>query len=195
MKRALTPQEKRTIRLAGIGLAVYLTLFGGFMLVKALDRSRADYRAEVAEARALRDKIQTYRDKADLIGDLMERYHMDPTRLSRTNVIAEASAALQKAATEAGISPGTIRESAARGTGKEIASIQLEGAGNVQGLMSLLYHLPTLGYPLILDELQITSGGPMPGAVKFNMTIAVLDFEQWSKAQAPSQAQEEPSGA
>ncbi len=193
MKRALTPQEKKTIRIAGIGLAVYLTLFGGFMLVKSLEARRAAYAKEVAEARALRDKIQTYRDKAELIGDLMERYHMDPTRLSPSNVVAEASAALQKAATAAGVNPGTIRESAARNAGKEIASIQLEGAGNVQGLMSLLYHLPTLGYPLILDELQITSGGGMPGAVKFNMTIAVLDFEQWSKAQ--SQAQEEPPGA
>jgi hypothetical protein len=193
MKRALTPQEKRTIRIAGIGLAIYLTAFGGFVFCKALEQRRAAYRAEVAQAQALRDKIQIYRDKADLIGELMERYHMDPTKLSHTNVVAEASAALQKAASEAGVAAGTVRESAARGTGKEIASIQLEGAGNVQGLMALLYHLPTLGYPLILDELQITSGGPMPGAVKFNMTIAVLDFDAWSKAQA--QAQEEPPGA
>ena len=94
----------------------------------------------------------------------------------------ETQAALQKAAMAAGVAPGTIRELSARGTGKEIASIQFDGAGNVQGLMSLLYHLPTLGYPLLLDEMQITSDGRMPGAVKFHLTIAVIDFEQWSQS-------------
>lgn len=183
MKRELSPQEKRTIRIAGIALGVYLVLFCGFLLWKGLETRRAAYRDEVAEAQGLREKLEIYKDKAALIGDLMERYHMDPTMLARTNVVAEASAALQKAAMAAGINPGTIRETPAQGTAREVASIQFEGSGRVEGLMSLLYHLPALGYPLLLDEMQITSDPRMPGGVKFNLTIAVLDFEKWSQTQ------------
>jgi hypothetical protein len=39
--------------------------------------------------------------------------------------------------------------------------------------------LETLGYPLILDSVQINPDATKPGMVKLNLTIVILDFEQW----------------
>ena len=39
--------------------------------------------------------------------------------------------------------------------------------------------LQTLGYPLILDSVQISSDPMRPGMIKLNLTIIILDFEQW----------------
>lgn len=182
MKRALTPQEKRTIRLAAIVLGIYLVGFAAFLLWKGIEKRRAEYNADVAQAAQLRETIQVHRDKAALIEELMARFHMDPTTLSRTSIVAQASAAIQKAATEAGVNPGTIRESSGLGAEREIATIQVEGSGPAPAVMSLLYHMERLGFPLLMDSLQLTSDPRMPGAVKLNLTIVILDFEQWRAA-------------
>src|SRR5437773_38195 len=87
-------------------------------------------------------------------------------------------------------------ESPARPSAKELASIQLEISGQVQAVITLLHRLDTLGYPLIIDSVQINSGagrqsgpaggrtGPMeptgaPGMVKISLTIVILDYDPW----------------
>ena len=47
--------------------------------------------------------------------------------------------------------------------------------------MATLHRLETLGYPLILDSVQISSDPTKPGMIKLNLTIIILDFEQWKK--------------
>ena len=81
--------------------------------------------------------------------------------------------------TSGGVQLGPIRESAARPSAKELASIQLEGNGPVPALLTFLHRLETLGYPLILDSVQISSDPTRPGMIKLNLTIIILDFEQW----------------
>jgi hypothetical protein len=93
--------------------------------------------------------------------------------------VAEASAAIQQSALTGQVQLGPIRESPPRPSAKELASMQLEGIGPVPAVMKFLHRLETLGYPLILDSVQINPDATKPGMVKLNLTIVILDFEQW----------------
>ena len=183
--RTLTPQEKRTIRIAGVGIAIYLALFCGFKVWQFFERQRADYRKLLVEADDLKREVKRYEGKIAVTKKLMETFHMDPAKLTRTTVVAEASAAIQKAARDGGFQLGTMRESPARPGSKELSSIQLEGSGPVQATMGLMSRLETCGYPLIIDSSQISADPTKPGQIKLNLTIIILDFEPLEKAEGP----------
>jgi len=182
--RTLTPSEKRTIRIAAIGIAAYLALFGTFKIWQFFHHQRVAYLQLVDAAQNLKLELKPYDDKVAVVKKLMENFHLDPAKLSRPTVVADASAAIQKAAMGGGIQVGPIRESAAQSSSKALGTIQFEGAGQVAAAMSLLHNLPNLGYPLVVDAVQITSDPTRPGQVKLSLTIIVLDFEQWKKAEA-----------
>src|ERR1041385_3747691 len=184
--RTLTDSEKRTIRYATIGIAAYLVLFGGFQAWKFFEKRRADYQQVVKEAQDLKAEVRRYEDRIAVVKKLMENFQLDPAKLTKASVVADASAALQKAAQGSGIQVGPIRESPARPTSRELGSIQFEGSGPVQATMGLLHRITTLGYPLIIDSAQFTPDSTRPGQLKFNVTIVVLDFEQWKEAPTPN---------
>ena len=183
--RTLTPQEKRTVRYAGVGIAIYLALFGGIKVWKFFERQRTDYRQLLAEAEILKLEVKRYETKIERTKKLMETFHMNPARLTRATVVAEASAAIQKAAKEGGFQLGPVRESPPRPSSKELASIQLEGSGPVQASLSLISRLETCGYPLIIDSAQLSADPMKPGQIKLNLTIIILDFEPLKKTEAP----------
>ena len=182
MKRDMTNREKRLIRFGAIGVGIYLVLF---FVWKPLQHRRSDYEQLVQDARLLKQKIQPYNDRADAVKKLMDTFQMDPAKLSRATVVGEASAAIQKAAAGSGIQIGPVRESPARASGKELASVQVEGTGPVPAVMALIKRLETLGYPLVIDSIQLTQQSNPPGQVKMNLTILILDFEQWKKEGQP----------
>jgi hypothetical protein len=185
--RTLSDQEKRTVRLASVVLAAGLLLAGGLWCGRRLQARRAAYRTLLVEAQDVRDEIDRYQDKAAVAQKLIDNFHLDPMTLARTSLVAQASSAIQKASSAAGVAAGSIRETPAHGAGKEIASIQFEGTGPVPAVMALLYQLERAGAPLIVDSVRITGSPRQPGAVKVNLTIVVLDFEQW-KAEGPPHA-------
>jgi DNA polymerase III alpha subunit len=183
--RTLTDHEKRTVRIGAILLALYLVIFCGLSVAKRFQARRDAYRQLLRQAQDVRDEIQPYQDKAEVVKKLIDTFHLDPMTLSRTSLVAQASAAIQKAAAESGVAPGPIRETPAHGTGKEMASIQFEGTGPVSAVMKLLYRLQATGSPLVVDSVQMGSDPHRPGAIKLNLTIVVLDFEQWKTEGAP----------
>jgi hypothetical protein len=183
--RTLTDHEKRTIRLAGIGIGIYLALFGGYKVWTFLARQRAGYQQLLVKAQDLKHEITRYEGKIAITKKLMETYHMDPARLTRSTVVAEASAAIQKVAKEGGFQLSTLRETPARSSGRELASIQLEGSGPVLAAMGLFHRLETCGYPVVIESAQISLDPSRPGQTKLNLTILVLDFEQMNKAEVP----------
>lgn len=185
--RSLTDREKRTVRIAGIGIAIYLALFGGFEFWKYFDQKRTDYHRLVLEARDLRQKTLPYRDKVLVVKKLMDDFHMDPARLKRETVVSDASAAIQKAAKAGGVALGPIRETAARGSGGALATMQLESSGQVPAVLSFLAGLNTIGFPLVVDSVQFTTDN-RPGMVKMNLTIIILDFDQQKEAKEASHA-------
>jgi hypothetical protein len=125
-----------------------------------------------------------YDDKVDAIRKLMELYRMDPAKLSRTSLVAEASSALQTAAMQGGVQIASMRESPSRSaTGRELSGIQLEAMGQPPGVLRFLQTLETLGYPLVADTVQLTPAPMGPGMVKLNLTLLLLDFEKWKNAE------------
>ncbi|MHB8520386.1 MAG: hypothetical protein ACYDH9_06475 [Limisphaerales bacterium] len=175
----LTDREQRTIRRAALAIALYLVLFYGWRGWKQLEKTRTEYQQLVRDALTLKVEVQRYETKVLLAKKLMDGFRMDPAKLSKAAAVAEASAAIQKAATTGGIQLGPIRESPARPSAKESAAVQLEGSGPAPAVMTFLQRLETLGYPLILDSVQINADPARPGTVKVNLTIVIMDFEQW----------------
>jgi len=177
--RTLTQREKRTIRLGGIGLGIYLVVLCGMQVWDYLAKKNADYQQLLTQAQGLRRKIDLYRGKVQHIQKLMAGFQMDPAKLERASVIAKASAAIQTAALGGGVQIGPLRESPARPSTKELGSIQLEAAGPVPALLKFVQQTHSLGYPLIIDSFQVGSEPSKPGQVKLNLTIVILDFDQW----------------
>ena len=183
--RPLSDREKRTTRYAGIGIAIYLALFGGLQVWKFFDKKRSDYRMLVADAQNLRRQIQPYQDKAQVVKKLMEEFHMNPAKLKKETVVSDASAAIQKAAKSGGLQLGPIRESPAHGAGKTLATVQLESAGPVPAMLAFLASLNSIGFPVVVDSVQFTSDNSRPGQVKLNLTLIIWDFEQTKSAEVP----------
>ncbi|HEY3915060.1 MAG TPA: hypothetical protein VGN61_11290, partial [Verrucomicrobiae bacterium] len=172
--RELAPQEKRTIRFAAIGIGAYLVLFCGFLFCKRLAVLRSDYHRVVIEASDLREQILPYQDKVEHAKKLIETFRMDPMKLAVTSLVAQASAAIQKASVDAGMQAGPIRESQSH-TAKEAATIQFETSGPEPAVLALLHNLQSTGYPLVVDSVQITTDNRQPMNLKLNLTILVLD--------------------
>jgi hypothetical protein len=181
--RTLTDHEKRTVRRATIGIAIYLLLFCGFHMWKFLHQQRTEYLALVAEAGKLRVQMKSYEAKALSTEKMMQDFHLDPAKLSLETIVGEASSAIQKAAAGSGIQVGTIRESTSRGTGDEMASMQFEGSGPVAAVTGLLNRMQSLGYPLVIDAVQITPDN-RPGMLKVSLTIVILNYERWKNPEA-----------
>jgi hypothetical protein len=182
--RTLTPHEKRTVRFGAAVIVIYLLVFGGLQVWRYFVRCRADYQQLVSQADRVKQEVRLYDDRVSVVKKLMESLRLDPAKLARTSVVAEASAAIQKAALSGGVQVGPVRESPARPSSKELASVQLEGTGPVPAVMGLLNRLESVGFPLIIDSVQLTPD-MRPGQLKVNMTILILDFEQWTREGSP----------
>jgi hypothetical protein len=182
--RPLAQREKRTIRLGASALGIYLVVLCAVQGWNFVARKHAEYRRLLTEAQSLRHKVELYQSKAKHIQKLMEDFRMDPAKLARASVMGQASAAIQSAALGGGVQIGPVRESPGRPSSKELGSIQLEAAGPAPALLKFVRQTHSLGYPLIIDSLQIGSEPSKPGQIKVNLTIVILDFEQW-KQEAP----------
>jgi hypothetical protein len=176
--RSLTDREKRTVRFAGIGIAIYLALFGGLQVWKYFEKKRADFRQLVMEAQSLRQGIQPYQDKVQVVKKMMADFRMDPATLKKETVVSDASAAIQKAAQSGGLQLGPIRESSSHGSGNSLATVQLEGSGQVSAVLTFLASLNSIGFPVVVDSVQLATDNSRPDQVKINLTIIILDFSQ-----------------
>ena len=177
--RALSNQEKRTIRYASIGIGIYLVLFGGYAGWGALHQRTAAYQQLLTTAANLKQQLQPYDDRVLVAQKIMNQFQLDPAKLSHATVVGEASEQLQKVAASSGIQVGPIRESSAKASAKELATLQFEGSGPIPAILGLFQRLQTLGYPVIVDSVQITPDPSRPGQLKLNLTLVILDFDQW----------------
>lgn len=188
MNRQFTPKEKRTIRIASVCVGLYLLLFYGPGVRNYFVARREAYNDLVQQAVDLRAVIKPYEDKIQTATNLMDHFHMDPAKLTRASVMAEASSAIQKAAAAEGVGVGPVRETPGRPSAKEAGSIQFDGTGQIVSVMDFLHHLDRIGFPVILDTVQFSSAPGMPNGLKVTMTIVVLDFDAWKPKEEPSHA-------
>jgi hypothetical protein len=183
--RTLTVREKRLLLYGGIGIGVYLLLFGGYKLGGALERRSAAYHQLVADARELKQELKAYDDRVLVVKRMMDHYQLDPAKLNRATVVGLASAQMQKVAAGSGIQVGPVRESPAKTSAREMATLQLEGSGPIPAVLGLLQRMETLGWPVIIDSVQITPDSMRPGQVKIILSAVVLDFDQWKTEGKP----------
>ena len=179
MNRPLTLREKRIIRIAAVSVSIYLALLYGSVVRDYFTARRHAYEELVQQARDLRGVIKPYEEKIATATNLMARFQMDPVKLKRASVVAEASAAIQQMAVSGQVAVGPIRETPGRPSAREAGSIQFEGTGPVAAVMALLHNLDHCGFPVIIDAVQLTSDPRMPNGVKVNLTLVVLDFDAW----------------
>jgi hypothetical protein len=156
--RALTPHEKRTLRLGAAALAIYLAVFAFLRGGSYFGNKRSEYLGLVKEAEVLGREIKGYQAKCQVTQKLMEDFKMDPLKLSRPVVVAQASAAIQKAAMGVGVMVGPVRELPGRPANRELASLQLEAMGPLPSLLRFLRETESLGFPLVIESLQVGSG-------------------------------------
>jgi hypothetical protein len=176
----MTTQEKRTLKWGSILLALYLVVFLLTRNGKG-NGSTSEYERFAGSETSFMQEVRKLETKELQLEKLNQTFKMDPARFSKTTVVADASAAIQNAATGGGITIGPIRESAARSSAREITSMQIEGVGPVPAAMKFLHQINGLGYPLLIDSLQINPDNSQPGNIKINLTIVILDYEQWKK--------------
>src|ERR1051325_3202713 len=146
--RQLTHHEKRTVGIGAAVVAAYVLFSGGSLVWKFFDQKHSQYTQLVRGANDLKREIKLYADKAAAAQKMMDDFKLDPAKLAKATVVAEASSAIQKAAAAGGIAVGPVRESPARASNKELATVQLEGTGPVPAVTALLGRLETIGYPL-----------------------------------------------
>ena len=175
--RQITEREKRTLRYGAIGITLYLILFswGHFK------ESRAEYAQVLKEVESLQQEVRLYEDKAAALKQRMVDFRMDPGKLSSSSLVAETSAALQKAALARGIQVGPVREFPGRSTARELASLRIEGVGPVGAIFTFLHQLESIGSPVVVESVQMDPNPAQPGTLKFNLNFIILDFEQWKK--------------
>jgi hypothetical protein len=181
----MTDRDKRTIRIGAVILVIYLASFYGVRGWKRGEASRTDYHALVRKAEQLQQDVRAQENKVLLFEKLSEAFKLDPRKLTNETLVAEASAAIQNAAQQGGIVLGPFRETPGRPSSRELSTIQIEGTGPVPATMALLHKLHTLGYPLIIDSLQLTPAQNRPGQLKMNLTVIILNYDQWKK-EAPN---------
>ena len=182
----LTASEKRTIRYGAALVAIVLALLIGLKLCHFFGGLRSHYRVMVTQARQLRVDAKMEKDEAAIVKKMMTDFHLDPATLTTNSAVADANAAIQTAARNGGIAVEAIRETAGGTTPKELATIQFQGAGQPAAVVMLIRQLPLLGSPLVIRSLQLTADPMRPGQVKINVTLSVLNFDEWKKGGAPN---------
>ena len=185
--QTLSPREKRTVRIAAIGTALYLAVFFGSKGLGGLGALRAEHERQLRAAQSLRSEGETYRTRARKLQRLMDRSLIDPGKLSTNTVVAQTSAALQSAAQSGGLQLGAVRESMARSTERELGTIGFDATGQPAAILGFVARLDKLGFPVVVESLQLGTDPRMPGMVRVHLNLIVLDFEQW-KTRPPSHA-------
>ena len=183
---AITERDKRTIRVAAIGIAIYLALFFGVRGWKKLEGQRNDYQKLLAMVQREEQDAHTYENKVLLFEKYRDMYRLDPAKLRSETIVAEASAAIQNAARQDGMSLGPVRETPGRTSGRELATIQFDGTGPLPAALGLIHRLQTLGYPVVIDSLQLIPDAAKPGTLKLNATLVILNFEFWKTGGVPN---------
>ena len=173
--RPLIDREKRIVRFAVAGIVIYLVLFYGLGF---FGKRHAEFKRLAGEANTLRQQVRPYQDKAAAVKKLMDEFHLDPVKLKRETLVSDASAAIQSTAKTGGLQLGPVRESPSQGSGKALATVQLEATGPVPAAMKFLASLNSIGFPVVVDSVQFTADNSRPGQTKMNLTISILDFDQ-----------------
>ena len=183
--RPLTQQEHRTIRWGGIGVGAYLTLY---LVVHALgwvaEERQAAGELELAVQRAETARLRSRTAELRAL-KLRKETGIEFSTLKRETLVGEAAAKLKQSAEELSLRLGPFRELAGRegssrsgegrGRQRELALLELDVSGPASALVTILWRLPRLGCPLVLEGATLRGVPQTPGDARLEATVAVLD--------------------
>ena len=175
----LTERDRRTLRYGAIALAAYLVLFFGVKLWRHLESVRTDYANLVLDAQLMKQQFETYEARRVVLEKLRGASGVDLSKVPKASLVAKTSGAIQQAAVAGGIVIGPVRESPGNANRGELAVMQLEATGPVQGLLTLIQQVQTLGYPVIIDGIQMKPDLRQPGMLKLDVDLVILDLDKW----------------
>lgn len=179
--RSLTDHEKRTIRIATVGLLLYLGALYGPRAWRHLTSGGVRQTTLVREVAAFERDLVPYENRLLRLEQLKTETRLASNHLPNLQLVAEVSAAIQNAALSRGVKLGPMRESAGRPSAKELASVRLEALGPLPALLGWLGTLENLGFPLVVDTLQLEADVRQPNVLKLNITVIIVDLEQWKE--------------
>jgi hypothetical protein len=179
--RTLTDHEKRTIRIAAIGLLIYLGVLYGPRTWNHVTAGGTQQQQLAQEVEAFERELRPYENRLMRLEKLKADIELQRVTLPSLELVAEASAAIQNAAKQSRVKLGPVRESAGRPAAKELASMRLEATGPLTSLLGWVANLETLGFPLVVDSLQIEADPRKPNMLKVKLTVVIVDFEQWNQ--------------
>ena len=177
----LTDRDRRTIKLAGFGLLAYLVLFYGVSTWRYLESCLADHELLRLEASEVGLEVTAELKKWKRFRALREKWTIDLDSLDPKTVVSAAFDAIQTAAGKCGVGLGATQEIARRANAKELRVFQLQGSGATDSVMKFLHNLPRLGYPLVVDRLQVKGVPKKPGMLSVTLSVAILNFEAWQE--------------
>ncbi len=177
--RTITSRERRTIRIAAIGVAIYLAFFFGSKAWSRLESVRErDGELRLAAA-TLDTKLLRAAREARRYRDLREKWRFDPSTLERATLVSGAWEAIEKCATTHQLALGASREAQGRGSARQIRVFQVDGVGATQNAMEFLHDLRHLGVPLVVEQITVSTANLPPGQVRLTLTLPVYDYEAW----------------
>lgn len=178
----LTDRDKRTLRFGALGLAIYLVVFFGVKVVRHLETERAEYANLVLDARLLRQQLETQAARTELLEKLRKESGVDLSQVPTASLVTKTSEAIQQAAMRGGIKLGPMRETPGNQSRGELAVVQLEATGPVQALLNLIHQLHSLGYPVLIDGLQMKPDPRQPNLLQLDVDLVILDLDKWQPA-------------
>lgn len=180
--RNLSPRERRTIRVAGIAVLLYLAAFFGFRTWRWLEGVRA--RASDLRATALEIDTEWLREQSKLrrYQALREKSRLDPSALVKDTLVSAAWEAMESCATARQLQLGPAREAPGRGSAHQLRVFQFDGVGPTQNAMEFLHDLRSLGFPLVVEQITVSTANLPPGQVRLTLTVPLFDYESWKGA-------------
>ena len=175
----MSERDKKLIRFTSIGLGIYLVIFFGFELLAKAEEARRSYKALVSEARNFNDMLKPYETRILLLEKLRKDLNVEPGGLDSETLVADVSAAIQEAAGQCGLGLGPLQESPSRATGATLTTMRLSGEGQIESIIKFVHAAPRLGFPILIETLNV-SGDESSGAQRrFDMELRVLDYKNW----------------
>ena len=175
----ISEREKRTIRLGVIGLSVYLALFYGGKAWNYMQSQNQDYQLLVQKAEKLKVELLRYETDVLRLEKLRKSFPLNPTGIDQETLVSETSAAIQQSAQSNGVKLVMMHESPGRTSAALLSSMRLEGQGQMLGVIKFLEGMTRLGFPLVLDSVQLTADPKKPGMLTINLEVMVMDYHQF----------------
>lgn len=175
----MTDHDKKVIRFACIGLIAYLAIFYGRGAFSGLEAKRAAYMNARNEAKEFHKKLKPYETQLLLLEKLRKDRQINLEELNSDTLVADASTAIQIAANQCGVALGPLQETPSRGDASTLTMFRLSGEGPIDGVVNLIYTLRRIGFPLIIDSLNLDGGEFGGDTQKFDLELRIIDYNNW----------------